>query len=57
MFSIQLSVEIYSVLGPTERERKAFSGGARRAWDPIMRLSSRTFHDHKRLKSLSVWEV
>ena len=45
--SFQLSVQIYSLLGQTEGERKAFFGGCQKG-DHIVRLSQRALGCHKR---------
>ena len=54
--SFQLSVQIYSLLGQTEGERKAFFGGFKKG-DHIVRLSPRALDCHKRWKSLSFCEI
>ena len=45
--SFQLSVQIYSLLGQTEGERKTFFGGCQKG-DHIVRLSPRAPGCHKR---------
>ena len=54
--SFQLSVQVYSLLGQTEGERKAFLGGCKKG-DHIVRLPPRALGCHKRWKSLSFCEI
>ena len=46
-FSFQLSVQVYSLLGQTEEERKAFFGGFKKG-GRIVRLPQRALGCHKR---------
>ena len=47
--SFQLSLQVYSLLGQTEEERKAFFGGCKKGGH-IVRLPSRALECHKRWK-------
>ena len=46
----QLSVQVYSLLGQTEGERKVFSGGCKKKGGCIVRLSPRALCCHKKWK-------
>ena len=54
--SLELSVQVYYVLGQTEEGSKAFFGGCKKGCR-IVRLPPRAVGCHKRCKSLSFCEI
>ena len=55
-----MTVQVYSLLGQTDEERKVFFGGCKKKVGRIVRLSPRALGCHKRWKSLffcKIWII